>query len=176
MLISMIAAMAHGGKIDKSQDMYLSNASSRIIGNENSMPWHLPADFAWFREHTLGKPVVMGRKTYESIGRPLPERHNIVISRDSSLEIEGVTVVSSVEEAINSAGNVDEIMVIGGGSIYRAFLPLAKRLYLTFIEADINGDTRFPEWGSDWKVAEQRKYNKDSGNQFDMHFVVLERK
>ncbi|MEQ1445325.1 dihydrofolate reductase, partial [Salmonella enterica] len=90
--------------------------------------------------HTLGKPVVMGRKTYESIGRPLPERHNIVISRDSSLEIEGVTVVSSVEEAINSAGNVDEIMVIGGGSIYRAFLPLAKRLYLTFIEADINGD------------------------------------
>ncbi len=175
MIISMIAAMAHGSKIDKSQEMYVPASSSRVIGNENSMPWHLPADFAWFREHTLGKPVIMGRKTFESIGKPLPERHNIVISRDSSLEINGVTVVSTIEDAIAEAGDVKEVMVIGGGSIYEAFLPIAKKLYLTFIEADISGDTRFPEWGSGWSALEQRDHPKDSKNNFDMHFVILER-
>ncbi|WP_419723708.1 type 3 dihydrofolate reductase [Vibrio sinaloensis] len=175
MLISMIAAMAHGGKIDKSQDIHLSNKSSRVIGNENSMPWHLPADFAWFREHTLGKPVIMGRKTYESIGRPLPQRHNIVISRDATLEIEGVTVVPSIEDALASAGDVEEVMVIGGGSIYKAFLPLAQKLYLTFIEAKIDGDTRFPDWGNNWIVTEKRDYSKDSKNPFDMHFAILEK-
>ncbi|MGB5805374.1 MAG: dihydrofolate reductase, partial [Vibrio anguillarum] len=113
MIISMIAAMA----------------DNRIIGKDNQMPWHLPADFAWFKRCTLGKPVIMGRKTYESIGRPLPGRHNIVISRDASLAIEGVSIVSSIEEAIEVAGHVDEVMIIGGGSIYQACMPQANKLY-----------------------------------------------
>ncbi|GAJ75662.1 dihydrofolate reductase [Vibrio sp. JCM 18905] len=127
MIISMIAAMA----------------DNRIIGKDNQMPWHLPADFAWFKRCTMGKPVVMGRKTYESIGRPLPGRLNIVISRDETLKIEGVTTVTSIEQALEVAGDVEEVMIIGGGAIYAACLPMANKLYVTHIEAAIDGDTQF---------------------------------
>ncbi|PWI33612.1 type 3 dihydrofolate reductase [Vibrio albus] len=176
MKISMIAAMAHGGKIDKDQKFYPSEASKRIIGNDNQMPWHLPADFIWFKKQTMGKPVVMGRKTYESIGRPLPGRLNIVISRDKDLAIEGVTTVTSVDEAISAAGECEELMIIGGGSIYEYCLPKADRLYLTFIEADIDGDTKFPSWGSEgWQCSHTEDYQADEKNPYDMHFVILER-
>ena len=131
MIISMIAAMA----------------KDRVIGKDNQMPWHLPADFAWFKRCTMGKPVVMGRKTYESIGRPLPGRQNIVISRDDNLAIEGVTTVTSIERALEAAGEVDEVMIIGGGAIYKACLPQADKLYVTYIDAQIEGDTQFPYWG-----------------------------
>lgn len=131
MIISMIAAMA----------------KQRIIGKDNQMPWHLPADFAWFKRCTMGKPVVMGRKTYDSIGRPLPGRLNIVISRDESLVIEGVTMANSIAHALALAGDADEVMIIGGGSIYAECLPKADKLYLTFIDATIDGDTQFPDWG-----------------------------
>ncbi len=159
MIISMIAAMAN----------------DRIIGKDNQMPWHLPADFAWFKRCTLGKPVVMGRKTYESIGRPLPGRQNIVISRDSSLLIEGVDVVTSIEAAIEKAGEVDEVMIIGGGSVYQACLPKAERLYVTHIDADLDGDTQFPDWGEGWQEIAQESYSADEKNAYDMKFVVLER-
>ena len=115
MIISMIAAMAN----------------NRVIGKDNQMPWHLPADFAWFKRSTMGKPVVMGRKTYDSIGRPLPGRLNIVISRDANLEIEGVTTVTSIEKALELVSDVEEVMIIGGGSIYESCLPKADKLYLT---------------------------------------------
>ncbi|GAJ69770.1 dihydrofolate reductase [Vibrio sp. JCM 18904] len=131
MIISMIAAMA----------------DNRIIGKDNQMPWHLPADFAWFKRCTMGKPVIMGRKTYESIGRPLPGRLNIVISRDETLKIEGVTTVTSIEQALDVAGDVEEVMIIGGGAIYASCLPMANKLYVTHIEAAIDGDTQFPDWG-----------------------------
>ncbi len=159
MIISMIAAMAN----------------DRIIGKDNQMPWHLPADFAWFKRCTLGKPVVMGRKTYESIGRPLPGRQNIVISRDSSLLIEGVDVVTSIEAAIEKAGEVDEVMIIGGGSVYQACLPKSERLYVTHIDADLDGDTQFPDWGEGWQEIAQESYSADEKNAYDMKFVVLER-
>ncbi|WP_375752433.1 type 3 dihydrofolate reductase [Vibrio sp. HN007] len=176
MKISMIAAMAHGGKVDKSQNLYPSKDSKRVIGEDNQMPWLLPADFVWFKKQTMGKPVVMGRKTYESIGRPLPGRLNIVVSRDSDLKIEGVTTVTSIDAAIEVAGDCDELMIIGGGSIYERCLPKADKLYLTFIEADIDGDTQFPEWGdSGWKCTYTEDYQADEKNKFDMHFVVLER-
>ena len=176
MKISLIAAMAHGGKIDKENGIYLPDDGDRIIGKENAMPWHLPADFTWFKKHTLGKPVVMGRKTYDSIGRPLPGRHNIVISRDSSLEIDDVTIVPTIEEALSAAGDVDEVMIIGGGSIYESFLPIADKLYLTLIEAEIEGDTCFPNWGNEgWTCVYSDDYMKDDRNRFDMHFVILER-
>ncbi|WP_162598325.1 type 3 dihydrofolate reductase [Vibrio rumoiensis] len=159
MKISMIAAMAN----------------NRIIGKDNQMPWHLPADFAWFKRCTMGKPIVMGRKTYESIGRPLPGRLNIVISRDASLSIEGVTTVTSIEQAKQVVGNVDELMIIGGGTIYDYCLPLADCLYLTFIDADIEGDTQFPDWGDNWKIVEQEEYLKDDKNAYNMRFICLEK-
>jgi dihydrofolate reductase len=118
----------------------------------------------------------MGRKTYESIGRPLPGRLNIVISRDKDLAIEGVTTVTSVDEAISAAGECEELMIIGGGSIYEHCLPKADRLYLTFIEADIDGDTKFPSWGSEgWQCSHTEDYQADDKNPYDMHFVILER-
>lgn len=159
MIISMIAAMA--------QD--------RIIGKDNQMPWHLPADFAWFKRCTMGKPVVMGRKTYESIGRPLPGRQNIVISRDANLVIDGVTTVTSIDEAIKTAKDAEEIMIIGGGTIYTACLDKADKLYITHIEANIEGDTQFPEWGSEYNETYSESYKADEKNVYDMRFVVLEK-
>ncbi|AIW19935.1 type 3 dihydrofolate reductase [Vibrio coralliilyticus] len=159
MIISMIAAMA----------------KDRVIGKDNQMPWHLPADFAWFKRCTLGKPVVMGRKTYESIGRPLPGRQNIVISRDANLAIEGVTTVTSIEQALEVAGEVDEVMIIGGGAIYKACLPQADKLYVTYIDAKIEGDTQFPHWGDMFKETYSENYVADGKNAYDMKFVILER-
>ncbi|MFZ3420026.1 type 3 dihydrofolate reductase [Vibrio harveyi] len=159
MIISMIAAMA----------------DNRIIGKDNQMPWHLPADFAWFKRCTMGKPVVMGRKTYESIGRPLPGRLNIVISRDESLCIEGVTTVTSIEQALDVAAEVEEVMIIGGGAIYAACLPMATKLYVTHIEAEIEGDTQFPDWGIEFKETYSEAYQADEKNAYNMRFTVLEK-
>ncbi|HDY7659627.1 TPA: type 3 dihydrofolate reductase [Vibrio vulnificus] len=159
MIISMIAAMA----------------KQRIIGKDNQMPWHLPADFAWFKRCTMGKPVVMGRKTYDSIGRPLPGRLNIVISRDESLVIEGVTMANSIAHALALAGDADEVMIIGGGSIYAECLPKADKLYLTFIDATIDGDTQFPDWGEQWRESHREHYSADEKNRYAMDFVILER-
>ena len=159
MIISMIAAMA----------------DNRIIGKDNQMPWHLPADFAWFKRCTMGKPVVMGRKTYESIGCPLPGRLNIVISRDASLFIEGVTTVTSIEQALEVAGEVEEVMIIGGGAIYAACLPMANKLYITHIEAEIQGDTQFPDWGNEFKETYSEAYQADEKNAYNMRFTILEK-
>ena len=159
MIISMIAAMA----------------DNRIIGKDNQMPWHLPADFAWFKRCTMGKPVVMGRKTYESIGRPLPGRLNIVISRDASLSIEGVTTVTSIEQALEVAAEVEEVMIIGGGAIYAACLPMANKLYITHIEAEIQGDTQFPDWGNEFKETYSEAYQADEKNAYNMRFTILEK-
>ena len=160
MIISMIAAMAN----------------ERIIGKDNQMPWHLPADFAWFKRCTMGKPVVMGRKTYESIGRPLPGRLNIVISRDSGLAIEGVTTVTSIEQALAASGDVEEVMIIGGGAIYHACLPLANKLYVTHIEASIDGDTQFPAWSDEFVERYCETYHADEKNAYNMRFVILEKR
>lgn len=159
MIISMIAAMA----------------DNRIIGKDNQMPWHLPADFAWFKRCTMGKPVVMGRKTYESIGRPLPGRLNIVISRDETLKIEGATTVTSIEQALDVADDVEEVMIIGGGAIYASCLPMANKLYVTHIEAAIDGDTQFPDWGDQFKETYSETYQADEKNAYNMRFTVLEK-
>ncbi|WED27011.1 type 3 dihydrofolate reductase [Vibrio sp. DW001] len=159
MKISMIAAMAR----------------NRVIGKDNQMPWHLPADFAWFKRCTMGKPIIMGRKTYDSIGRPLPGRQNIVISRDVSLVIEGVDCVTSLEQAVELVTEHDEVMIIGGGSIYQACLEKADCLYLTYIELDIEGDTKFPDWGDEWKETYSESFLADEKNAHDMRFVVLEK-
>ncbi len=159
MIISMIAAMA----------------DNRVIGKDNQMPWHLPADFAWFKRCTMGKPVVMGRKTYDSIGRPLPGRLNIVISRDESLSIEGVTTVTSVEKALEAAGDVEEVMIIGGGAIYASCLAMANKLYVTYIDAVVEGDTQFPDWGNEFKETYSETYQADEKNAYNMRFTILEK-
>ncbi|MCL9775135.1 type 3 dihydrofolate reductase [Vibrio methylphosphonaticus] len=158
MIISMIAAMA----------------SNRIIGKDNQMPWHLPADFMWFKKCTMGKPVIMGRKTYDSIGRALPGRRNIVVTRDETLTINGVDTVTSLDAALALVHDEAEVMIIGGGAFYQHCLPMANKLYLTFIEAKIDGDTQFPEWGSEWLETYREAFTADEKNQYDMNFVVLE--
>lgn len=123
-------------------------AVDRVIGMENAMPWNLPADLAWFKRNTLNKPVVMGRHTWESIGRPLPGRKNIVISSQPGTD-DRVQWVKSVDEAIAACGDAPEIMVIGGGRVYEQFLPKAQKLYLTHIDAEVEGDTHFPDYEPD---------------------------
>ena len=157
--------------------MIVAHANNRIIGKDNDMPWHLPADLSYFKKTTLGKPIVMGRKTYESIGRPLPGRKNIVISRDANYKADGVTTVTSVDQAIQEAGNVEEVMVIGGGAIYQHCLPTAQRLYITHIDADIEGDTQFPEYDieKEWCLVNSEKYSADEKNAFELNFCVYHR-
>ncbi|MBF9001382.1 type 3 dihydrofolate reductase [Vibrio sp. NFV-1] len=174
----MIAALAHNGAITK-ENGFINPPQSRVIGSDNAMPWHLPEDFKWFKENTLGKPVVMGRKTYQSIGRLLPNRKNIIISRDPNFDVDGAIIVPSIEQAIESASGAEEVMVIGGGSVYEAFLPKAEKLYLTFIDADVDGDTHFPDWSKVsgcWEQIYNREYKSDGEkNIYDMTFVILER-
>lgn len=157
--------------------MIVAMAKDRVIGLDNQMPWHLPADLQYFKQTTLGKPVIMGRKTYDSIGRPLPGRLNIVVSRDPNLQIEGVTCVTTVEQAITAAQGVEEVMIIGGATIYEYFLPVADRLYLTFIDLETKGDTCFPDYlqQGEWQEVAVLEHAADDKNAYDLRFVTLDR-
>ena len=147
-------------------------ANNRVIGKDNQMPWHLPADLGHFKAVTLGKPIIMGRKTYESIGRPLPGRKNIVISRDEDYRLEGCETVCSLEKALDLVKNVEEVMIIGGGYLYAQTLPQADRLYLTFIDLDVDGDTQFPEFEHlSLKEVKREKHLKDEKNPYDYAFI-----
>lgn len=153
-------------------------ADNRVIGINNSLPWKLPSDMKWFRQHTLGKPIVMGRKTFESFGgRTLPDRPNIIITRDENYKVEGAIVTHSIDEAIKAAGNVDEVMIIGGASFYEQMLPRADRMYLTYVHADVEGDAWFPGYDeSNWQETEHLDAKADEKNAFDHSFVILQRK
>ncbi len=156
--------------------MVVATANNRVIGKDNDMPWHLPADLAYFKKTTLGKPVIMGRKTYESIGRPLPGRQNIVISRDINYKAEGVETVTSVDAALALVSEVEEVMVIGGGAIYQHCLPAADRLYITHIEAEIEGDTQFPFYDTNiWKKVSSSIRLADDKNAYNLDFCVYEK-
>lgn len=159
MIISLIAALA----------------AKHVIGMENGMPWHLPADLAWFKRNTLNKPVIMGRKTFESIGYPLPGRHNILLSSRSGSE-SGVTWVSSLDDALATAGSVEEVMVVGGGRIYSQFLACANRMYLTHIDAEVGGDTHFPDYELyKWEISFSQFHDADELNSHSYCFEILER-
>ncbi|MBI2134699.1 type 3 dihydrofolate reductase [Candidatus Woesearchaeota archaeon] len=150
---------------------------NRVIGKDNSLPWNMPADMKRFKELTLNKPVIMGRKTFESIGKPLLKRLNIIITRDESYKAEGCVVVHSVDEALNAAKNAKEAMVIGGSQIFREFFPKAGRIYLTIIEHDFEGDVKFPEYDiTEWEEASYEEHEKDKENPYDYSFITLERK
>lgn len=149
---------------------------NQVIGRDNKMPWHLPVDLAWFRRHTTGKPVIMGRKTFESIGRPLPKRTNIVLSR-SPFEHEGVIWKDSFESAVNFVRDFDEIMLIGGGELFKQYFSQADTLYLTEIQAEIEGDTFFPLINQDeWYIVEEEYHQADERNAYDCRFLILRRK
>ena len=151
-------------------------SNNRVIGRDNTMPWHLPADLRHFKHITLGKPILMGRKTYESIGRPLPERHNIVITRDNSYTTPGCTVVHSIDAALQTAAGSDEVMVIGGAEFYRQVLPQVDTIYLTQIHAELEGDTFFPVLDdANWREVERENFEADDNNPYAYSFVKLER-
>jgi len=147
-----------------------------VIGRGNELPWHLPADLQYFKKTTMGKPILMGRKTHESIGRPLPGRTNIVITRDSGYQAKGCVVVNSIDAAMQAAGEQDEIMVIGGAEFYRQVLAHTSTIYLTRIHASVDGDTVFPELNAtDWREVERSDQSADEKNPYDYSFIRLER-
>ncbi|ATP40093.1 dihydrofolate reductase [Solibacillus sp. R5-41] len=126
--------------------LIVAHDKNYVIGYENSMPWHLPGDLQYFKEMTMGKPIIMGRKTFESIGRPLPGRRNIVITRNADYEAQGVEVVGSLDEALLLVKDVEEIMIIGGAQIFEQAMTIADKLYITVIHHEFNGDTYFPKY------------------------------
>lgn len=151
-------------------------ANNNIIGNNNQLPWRLPADLRYFKAKTIGKPIVMGRKTYESLGKPLKDRRNIVVTRDLSFIAAGCEIVNSIEEALQLTQNVEETMIIGGATIYAAALPYSNRMYLTFIHQDFQGDTYFPQWNNnEWREIQREEHAADTENPYAYSFVILER-
>jgi len=151
--------------------------NNRLIGRDNALPWKLPADMAWFKKSTMGKPILMGRKTYESIGRPLPGRTNIILSRQSDLQIEGCTVVHTLDEAVAIVADADEIMVMGGAEIYALLLEQANRLYITEIDGEFEGDAWLPKFNrNQWKETHRESHVPDEKNTYAYSFITMERK
>ena len=160
MIISLIVAMGR----------------NKVIGRNNSLPWYLPADMKRFKEITTGKPVIMGRKTFESIKKPLPNRINIIVTHDVNYKAEGCMIAHSVEEALKAAEGKDEVMVIGGSKIYEQFLPIANKIYLTVIDEDFDGDTFFPEYKKeDWKEVSREEHKEDEQNWYDYVYITSEK-
>ena len=155
--------------------LIVAASENGVIGRDGNLPWRQSDDLRRFKAVTMGKPIVMGRKTWESIGRPLPGRQNIVVSRQPGLEIEGADVVTSPAAAVDVAAGANEIMIIGGSEIYALFLPLADRVYLTRVHAEVEGDARFPELGDDWRLVSDERHAADDNNDHDMSFRVYER-
>jgi dihydrofolate reductase len=150
---------------------------NNVIGSEGALPWHLPDDLGHFKRLTTGKPVIMGRRTFESIGRPLPDRRNIVMTRQANYAAEGCEVVSSMNEALELVHGTDEVMIIGGGLVYRDFLSHADRIYLTRVQADVEGDTHFPEIDeAAWQLVRSQHHAADDRHVYEFDLLVFERR
>jgi dihydrofolate reductase len=158
-------------------ELVVAVAENDVIGRGNQLPWHLPADLRHFKSITLGKPVLMGRKTYESIGKALPGRTNIVLSRSAEFSPRDCVVVKSLDDARIAAGAQPALMVIGGAEIYRQCLPLASRIHLTLVHAQIeDGDTTFAGWRSgEWSASSRERHEADDRNVYAYSFITLER-
>jgi dihydrofolate reductase len=156
--------------------LIVAASTNNVIGVAGGLPWHLSDDLKRFKALTMGKPIIMGRKTYESIGRALPGRQNIVITTQNKYAADGCDVVASVDEAIAVAGDADEVMVIGGGEIYRQFLPLADRIHMTRVDVDVAGDTGFPEISDEvWREVAREEHRADDANDHDFTIVTYSR-
>lgn len=149
---------------------------NRVIGRAGTMPWRLPADLAYFKKITMGKPIVMGRKTFDAIGRVLPGRQNIVLTRDPGFRCDGCTIARSIDEAIEAAADAEELMVIGGGELFKQLLPRVDRLYFTLVDAEVEGDVYFPacQHGA-WRERERVERPADTRNPYRLTFLVLDR-
>jgi dihydrofolate reductase len=160
MIVSMIAALALNG----------------VIGRDNSLPWRLPSDLKRFKSITMGKPIIMGRRTYESIGRPLPGRRNIVVTRNPTYRSEGCTIVHSVDAALEAAAGSEEVVIIGGAELFRQLFPKADRLYLSIIDREFVGDTYFPEFDrSQWVEVLTETVDAIEDSPLSYRFTILER-
>jgi dihydrofolate reductase len=156
--------------------LIVAMAKNRLIGANNTLPWHLPADLQHFKALTMGHHIIMGRKTYESIGKPLPGRTSVVVTRNANYFAPNVIVVKSLDDAIESCGNDDEIFVIGGAELYFQAVTLADRIYLTEIDADFQGDAYFTELDSrQWRESARNCHMPDERNLYPYNFIVLER-
>jgi dihydrofolate reductase len=158
--------------------MVVAMSQNRVIGKNNQLPWHLPADLKHFKHLTMGHPIIMGRKTYESIGKPLPGRDNIILTRDASFEAPGCIVVTSINEALESADLEDlkEIFIIGGTQIYQALLPRVERIYLTLVHHHFDGDAFFPELDKKiWLEKICVNHLADEANPYPYSFLIYER-
>ena len=149
---------------------------SGVIGSGGQLPWRLSADLMRFKSLTMGHTLIMGRKTYDSLGRPLPGRTSIVITRQALLRLPAeVLLAHSLDEALHHAGHDDTPFVIGGGEIYAQALPLAERMHVTWVEAEIEGDTRFPVWDADdWRLVAEEHHSADTKNQYDYTFATYQ--
>jgi dihydrofolate reductase len=160
-LISAVVAMARDG----------------VIGRDNAMPWHLPDDLKRFKALTMGKPMLMGRKTFAAIGKPLPGRTSLVLTRDPFWQAQGVIAVHSVDQALQKVGNVPELCIVGGAEIFRLTLPITQRIHLTRIHANIPGDAIFPPLDtSEWRETERIEHPADDRHAYAMTFSTLERR
>ena len=157
--------------------LIVAMAENRVIGRDNQLPWHLPDDLKFFKKHTLGKPVIMGRKTFESIGKPLPNRPNIVISGNPEFQADGCKTTTSLEQALTHCAGEDEIMIIGGARLFADTLPDANRLYLTLVHASVKGDVLFPEFDwNEWVETDREEHAADERHEFSFSLVCLERR
>ena len=157
-------------------NLIVAMANNRVIGKDNQMPWHLPADLQHFKSVTMNHPILMGRKTFESIGRPLPGRRNLVISRNPELAIDGTETYTSIDDAVAACDDVEEIMIIGGSTLYQQTIDRADRLFLTFIDLDTDGDAHFPDWKHlDWQEVDREAHEPDDKNHYHYEFVTLNR-
>lgn len=153
--------------------LIVAHDKNYVIGYENGMPWHLPGDLKYFKDMTMGKPIIMGRKTFESIGRPLPGRRNIVITRNDKYDAQGIETVSSLDAALALVKDVPEIMVIGGAQIFEQAMPLADKLYITLINHEFKGDTYFPRYDG-WRLTSSQQAI-DSGEGYTFRYCIFEK-
>lgn len=151
-------------------------SDNRTIGRDNQLPWRMPADLAHFKRLTIGKPIVMGRRTWESLPGLLPHRTHIVVTRDRDYQANGALVVHSIDQAIELAGDVDEVMVVGGAKLYAQTIPLATRMHLTLVHDYFDGDTAFPDYEEgEWREVARERHNADERNPHAYSFVELQR-
>ncbi|MFS0656731.1 type 3 dihydrofolate reductase [Bacillus sp. 179-C3.3 HS] len=157
--------------------MIVATGNDRVIGLDNQMPWHLPADLTYFKKVTSGHTIVMGRKTFESIGRALPHRRNVVLTTSPTFQAEGCDIVHSIEDILSLVSNEQELFIIGGSKLYEEMMPHADRLYITHIHHSFEGDRYFPPYDeNDWTIVSREKGQSDEKNPYNYEFVVYDRK
>ncbi|MFO8055359.1 MAG: type 3 dihydrofolate reductase [Bacteroidales bacterium] len=155
-----------------------ATGKNNVIGKDNTMPWHMPADLRFFKKTTYGHPVIMGRKTFESLGKPLPGRKNIILSRNITLKdkFDNAIIVNSFSKALKAAEQAEEVFVAGGSEIYQLALPFTDRIYLTKIDVEVEGDAFFPEINEEeWMTTQKEQHKANPENPFDYEFIILDR-